>query len=265
MYFLYTKSLLFARAVLVGICVFFIIPVLFPKNVSVSAAMVINELFPKPSDETSEWIELYNTGPETVSLDGWKLENSAGDKKIFTFSAGIDIPPGGFYSVSQAVTAISLFNEGDTVNLYDKNNSRADSQGYSSTLGYNTSVGRHVDGSGSWTICTSPTYNSPNTCPPPPPLPTFTPIPTESPMPTETMKDSPPTETIAATPVAVIETATIPPTSTGIISPTQPTPTIPNGERTAVSLAAAAFFLGIALTMTMLGVGLFLYRRKRSK
>lgn len=265
MYSLYGKTLILARSIVVGIGIFFVIPVLFPKNVAVSAAVVINELFPKPSDETSEWIELYNTGPETVSVEGWKLENSAGDKKQFTFSAGIDIPAGGFYSVSQAVTNISLFNEGDTVNLLDKNNSRADSQGYSSTLGYNTSVGRHVDGSGNWSICTSPTYNGPNSCPPPPPLPTFTPTPTESPTPTATMKDTPPAETITVPPVAVTETIHIPPISTGVISPPHTIPDVSIAGPTAISLAAATFFLGIALTMTILGVGLFFYRRKHSK
>lgn len=265
MYSLYGKTLNFARSIVVGMCIFFVIPILFPTYVAVSAAVVINELFPKPSDETSEWIELYNTGPESVSVEGWKLENSAGDKKQFTFSAGIDIPAGGFYSVSQAVTNISLFNEGDTVTLFDKNNSRTDSQGYSSTLGYNTSVGRHIDGSGSWSICTSPTYNGPNSCPPPPPPPTFTPTPTESPMPTATITNTPPAETIVVSPAAIIETLTILPTLTGVISPTQPTPDTHIRENTAFSLAAATFFLGIALTMSMLGVGLFFYRKKYSK
>ncbi len=67
-----------------GIQVFILLLLAFltpqiPKfHTVVYASVVINELYPKPSDEQSEWIELYNSGSESVSLNLWKLENTEG-------------------------------------------------------------------------------------------------------------------------------------------------------------------------------------------
>lgn len=188
-------QLLYTLIAAIGL--FFLSPFLSAHRLYVSAAVVINEVYPKPSDEISEWIELYNSGPDQVSLDGWKLENTAGDKKTYTIGPNTAIPAGNFLTFLQSQTALSLYNEGDTVRLLDAGNSQIDSQSYPSTLGYNTSVGRSTDGGGSWTICITPaTYNKPNNCPQP--TPTSTPSPTSVPTNTPT---PPPLPTPTSTPV----------------------------------------------------------------
>lgn len=175
--------------VLGAIGLFLLSPLLPFRQSFVFATVVINEIFPKPSpDETLEWIELYNTGPDPVSLDGWRLENTAGDKKTYTIPSGITISENKFLTFSQTQTGINLYNEGDTVKLFDKDNHQVDSQSYPSILGYNNSMGRSIDGGGTWTVCASYTRNLPNKCPVPTPLPTPlpTPVPTNTPKPTMT-------------------------------------------------------------------------------
>ena len=60
-----------------------------------SHAIVINELLPDPDgdDETGEFIELKNTGSETVDVSGWKLTDNT--QKLYTFPAGQNIAAGG--------------------------------------------------------------------------------------------------------------------------------------------------------------------------
>ena len=163
---------------------------------SVFAAVLINEILPKPSVETEEWIELYNNGSDPVSLAEWKLNT-------YTIPPGITIPALGFATFNQAQTAINLHNEGDTVKLFDASSSLVDSQSYPSVLGYETSMGRSVDGAGVWTICASWTKHLTNNCPAPTttptPLPTkvptSTPLPTSTPSPTAKPTEHPPTPT----------------------------------------------------------------------
>ncbi len=150
-------------------------------NSSAHAAVVINELYPKTEPVTYEWVELYNTGSEAVSLDRWHLDHTAGDVKSFILNAGAVIGPHGFLTFSGSQTAISFSIEGDTVRLFDVNGTLVDSKSYPGILGYNTSMGQSTDGSGTWTLCTTSTYNMPNDCPQPSPTPT--PVPTNTPQP----------------------------------------------------------------------------------
>lgn len=139
------------------------------------AVVVINEIFPKPvPDESAEWIELYNTGPDAISLGNWRLEDTSGNKSSYTLSASAQIPVGNILTLYQSQTSLILDNQGDTVNLYNPENNLVDSQSYSSTLGFNNSVGRSTDGSGTWTICREYTENhlNENYCPLPTSAPT---------------------------------------------------------------------------------------------
>ena len=59
----------------------------------------INEFMPNPdsTDTDAEWVELYNTGDEAVSLDGWALNwgtNAYSSSKVF--AVGTDLGPGEF-------------------------------------------------------------------------------------------------------------------------------------------------------------------------
>jgi hypothetical protein len=176
-----------SRSLIVFI-LFFLSP--FFTNTSAHAAVVINELLPKTEPAAQEWVELYNTGSEPVSLDRWHLDHTAGDVKSYILNAGAVIGPHGFLTFSGSQTVISFGIEGDTVRLFDVNGALVDSQSYLGTLGYNTSVGRSTDGGDGWVICTPDPYTAtpdkPNNCPPAPtPIPTAgaTPFPTATPTP----------------------------------------------------------------------------------
>lgn len=146
------------------------------------ASVVINEIVPKTDPSTYEWVELFNNGSQSVSLDRWKLDHTAGDAKSYIFNASAIIAARGFLTVNGTQTGISFSIQGDTVRLFDQNNTQADSQSYPGILGFNTSMGRTTDGSGVWAMCTTATFNTNNNCPMPSPTPT--PLPTNTPTPT---------------------------------------------------------------------------------
>lgn len=181
---------------IVAIALFLLSPLF--TNTSARAAVVINELLPKTDPTTDEWVELYNTGAESVSLDRWHIDHIAGDAKSYILNAGAVIQPRGFLTFSSTQTAISFSIEGDTVRLFDANGTLADSQSYPGILGYNTTMGRSTDGGDGWVICAPAPYaatpNGPNNCPPAPtPTPTagVTPYPTATAVPTPLPTDTP--------------------------------------------------------------------------
>ncbi len=201
---------LFSRCILLFIS-FFLSP-FFITN-SARAAVVINELLPKTDPATNEWVELYNTGSESVSLDRWHIDHIAGDAKSYIFNAGAVIGPSGFLTFNGNQTAISFSIQGDTVRLFDATGTLVDSQSYPGILGYNTSMGRSTDGAGVWAICTTATYNTPNNCPQPSPTPT--------PIPTAEMT---PTPTPAVTPYPTLTTTPFPAATQNSIEPETPVP-----------------------------------------
>lgn len=137
------------------------------------ANVTINEILPKTEDDSKQWIELYNTGNESVSLDRWRLENTTGETKSFLFNASSVIQGRSFLTFYQTQTGIILNKNGDTVRLIDEKNTVIDSQSYPGILGYYMTMGRTIDGEGVWSICTSATPNKINICP----VPTSTPVP----------------------------------------------------------------------------------------
>lgn len=155
---------------------------------TVFAAVVINEIYPKYSDPAWEWVELYNTGSESVLLDRWKLDHTAGDAKSYILNASAAIQPHGFLTLFGSQTSINFNIEGDRVRLFDANGTLVDSQWYPGTLGYNTSMGRSTDGGEGWVICSPDPYaatpNKPNNCPLPASTPTSIPTHTPTSVPT---------------------------------------------------------------------------------
>jgi len=247
----------------------------FFTNNSVYAAVVINELVPKTDPATYEWVELYNTGSESVSLDRWKLDHTAGDATSYILNAGAIIQPHGFLTFSGSQTAISFSIEGDTVRLFDVNGAIVDNQSYPGTLGYNTSVGRSTDGVDGWVICAPDPYgatpNKPNNCPP---APTSTPTPTPYPTPIATPTPSPtntPTPKPSPTPTRQTFGSLLPsPTITqilGVAAQQTPTPTrTADVVRFAVSKTRIAYILlGIAATALSLMIIMWLRERLMRK
>jgi hypothetical protein len=223
----------------------------------VYAAVVINEIFPKPTDPANQWIELYNTGTDSVSMNLWKLENSAGNN--FIIPADGIIPSKGFYTVSKSRTGIDLKADGDTVKLIDLNGTLVDSQSYQSTLGTNNSVGRSPDGGPGMTVCTTNTKNLPNDCP----TPTITPSPTPSPAPAAT--DAPvntplpqsgdiPPFVAASTPGKVLGASSIIPSDTPTPTPDENVIQIPVPKTVVVSKTLVWQIIAVALSWMILAI-----------
>jgi parallel beta-helix repeat protein len=75
-----------------------------PNKAQFRNDVIINEIMFHPQyigDE--EFIELYNRGNETVSLDGWKLAGAI----RFAFPAGVSIAPGEYLVIASSVAAFS--------------------------------------------------------------------------------------------------------------------------------------------------------------
>lgn len=81
---------------------------------SVYADLQITELLPNPAgDDAAEWIELYNSGDDEISTEGWKIiikdRSSSLSTKI--------IPPKNYSTFSKTESKFTLTNTGATVSL----------------------------------------------------------------------------------------------------------------------------------------------------
>src|SRR5688500_14138654 len=72
--------------------------VLSARAADCAGAVVLNELFPNPggADDDAEWVELYNRGPASVSLDGWVLRWGTSSLSSDVSFAETIVPPGGY-------------------------------------------------------------------------------------------------------------------------------------------------------------------------
>jgi len=97
----------------------------FPK-------IVINELLPSPagSDATEEWIEIFNPNDFEVNLSGWKIQDTIGKTKIYTFPKETKISAKGFLVLKRPVSKITLNNEGDGLKLTDSDGKTIDEISY---------------------------------------------------------------------------------------------------------------------------------------
>lgn len=93
-----------------------------------SGAVVINEVLPAPKDTDydqsgavdtkDEWIELHNTETRPVNLDGWQVGDKSNPQKYVLDTSAV-IEPGGYLTILNSQSKISLNNDGDEVYLYD--------------------------------------------------------------------------------------------------------------------------------------------------
>ncbi|HYF61784.1 MAG TPA: lamin tail domain-containing protein, partial [Herpetosiphonaceae bacterium] len=130
----------------------------------------LNEFLAAPISGT-EFIELYNLGPDPAALDGWKIDDVAGGGAApKAIPAGTVIPPGGFWAFS---VSSMLNNAGDELRLLDPSGQAADAFSYTAAIA-DLSASRLPDGLGAWAAGTPPTPGEPNRpADPPPPAPDF--------------------------------------------------------------------------------------------
>jgi hypothetical protein len=81
----------------------------------------INEILPSPEgkDEKEEWVEIFNSNDFEVDLSGWKIQDSVGKTKTYTFPKGTKIGPKGYLVLERPKTKITLNNEGDELIIFD--------------------------------------------------------------------------------------------------------------------------------------------------
>ncbi len=139
--------------------------------VTPSTTLVINEFMPRAGfdwnqdgrvDVFDEFIEIANLGPLDISLNGWKLDDAAGQgSSPFTIpSKTLKVGERIVFYASQ--TNILLSDGGDTVRLMNPNNVVKDAQTYSVIKVADQSWCRLPDINGSWFMDCFPTPNQRN-------------------------------------------------------------------------------------------------------
>lgn len=116
--------------------------------------LVINEFVVDPNENETEWVELLNLSDQTVTLDGWTIEDAVGKK---TELPEVDLESG-LYIIINAPKG-RLNNDADTIIVKDPSGNTIDSVSYgdinpSPTDG--NSLARHDDGNFSVTQQTTP-------------------------------------------------------------------------------------------------------------
>lgn len=101
-------------------------PAVYPGGV------YINEVLPNPEgrDEINEWIEIYNSNDFDVSLSYWKLRDTKGSIKTYTFPVDAKILANGFLVFKRPDTKIVLNNDEDGLELISPTGKIIDSMEY---------------------------------------------------------------------------------------------------------------------------------------
>lgn len=141
-----------------------------PNSAPPSSVITINEVMAenlgavKNIATTPDWIELYNSGTNTVNLSGWSLSDDGNPRK-FVLPA-VTIPAQGYAVVwcdpvntpaPGMHSGFSLDRDGESIFLYDPSTNRLDAFTFGRQIG-NLSVGRV---GGEW-VLTKPTPNAEN-------------------------------------------------------------------------------------------------------
>ena len=119
----------------------------------------LNEILPNPatSETTGEYIELYNNSSEAVDLAGWQLGDSS--STLYTITAAdfmiTTIATGGYVVIYRDKSKIALNNSGDTVKLYQPDQTLLDSVTYAESAEDDTSY-NFADGSWQWSTQLTP-------------------------------------------------------------------------------------------------------------
>lgn len=142
-----------------------------PTPTWIPGRVVINEVLIRPhydwegdggATTADEFIELYNSGPYSVNLEGWILDDvpEAGSRPYVL--PGFVLPANGILVLFRSRTHLALNDGGDTVRLMAPNGMLVDKVRYLRVRAYNLSYGRLPDGSNLWRYGLWPTPGRPN-------------------------------------------------------------------------------------------------------
>lgn len=161
-----TRVKIFFRNIIFFCGIFFIFLLL--GGAPVSAQVILNEVYANPDTGESEWVELWNSGEETIDLAGWQIWDQLATPKIaYQFPQNTPLA-GNAYRVIELNNVLN--NGGDEVVVKDAQGQEKDRFAYaSSTKGVSWSR----DTGGTW-YETDPSPNQPNQ--------TLSPTPSPSPL-----------------------------------------------------------------------------------
>jgi len=95
------------------------------------AQVIISELYPNPDTTETEWLEIYNTSDQPISLANWQIwDQLSKPSKIYQFTETEQLASGEYLTIS--LKSI-LNNSGDTVILYNNQQVIQDSLTYTSS------------------------------------------------------------------------------------------------------------------------------------
>ncbi len=126
--------------------------------------IVINEVV-ADSETDPDWVELKNIGTEAVDITGWILKDDD-DANSWTIPS-TNIPAGAYVVFEKADTedagfTFGLGKNGDKVRLYDTSENLIDETEWTEAVAAPNSWGRIPDGTGTFSIITTPTKNTAN-------------------------------------------------------------------------------------------------------
>ena len=121
----------------------------------------INEFVANPGTAfLTEWVEIYNLGATAVNLTDWTIKDAAGIATHSLSELGT-IDPISFKTKDIAEGFLNNTG-GDTVKLINPTSTIVDSHTYTGSVADDQSIGRDIDGTGTFKNCTIPTKGSTN-------------------------------------------------------------------------------------------------------
>lgn len=125
--------------------------------------VVINEFMPNVQTTPDEWVEFYN--PNNINISTFWIDDddsftvdSGNELKRSLSSINLDNPDYSYIEIP-----ISFFNnDGDSVVLFSNDGSIIDQYTYFSNPGQDKSIGRNIDGTGTWKPCNAPSKGNSN-------------------------------------------------------------------------------------------------------
>jgi hypothetical protein len=136
------------------------------------ADVLINEMLANPATDWNgngevsgmddEFVELYNSGNQSVDLSGYVLRDAVfrSTPGEYTIPSGTALGPGEFLVIFVSKSGVFQGNDGDAISLYDASGNLIDEKEYDSTT-EDVSFVRVPDG-GEWTNSSTPTPGEPN-------------------------------------------------------------------------------------------------------
>lgn len=122
--------------------------------------LLLNEFVANPGTTfATEWVEIYNPGPESVNLSSWSLEDNSNHNKNISALGTIGL---GEFKVKEEAEGWLNNTGGDWIFLKDSAGKIIDSHSYSGTISDDQSIGREDDMGNIWQSCTTPTKGGSN-------------------------------------------------------------------------------------------------------